>query len=438
MSTAGSSWIVRITRSRSCTWPPGRLCCHCLHDITRCHNPFRNSLVCGVLAALATVSAWAQIGSLERGLPTGFLNPRPGLHLGRFEFHGGADALVAYDDLVQIETNGVAQSDVTSTFSPFISVETHGPNDRSLRAEYKPGLLFFAEHSEFNTVNHIGRVNVNWPLNRLSFGLAQTVNIASSVVRDIGNRAKQTTYGTLATAEYDMSERTSLEARFTYDLFDFEEEATASQSLFGSQQFGEQIWADYHWGAKLSAGMGATFTQLDVEDGTFQTSIGPEWRVQFTPNPKLTLRTAVGVQMRRFDSDQPDTVEPVLRLSASYQPRSGTILTLDARRTEMASGLHAGQNYVDTGFTASVAQVFLRRFTAMLGGSYTMADYVATERGVAADRTDSYYSLRASVYWNMIESVNLSVFYERTVNDSSGDAFNYDHNVAGLQATWSF
>lgn len=397
-------------------------------------------LLWGVLLCLTGLpTALAQNGTgFDNGLPSGVLSAaRPGLHLGRFDFHGGMQTTVSYDDLIQVTTNG-AQSDVTWTISPFISAETAGPNDRTLRAFYRPGVLLFTDHSDLNTVNHAGNFELKFPFNRLTLGLAENVTVASMVVRDIGNRASQRSFSTVGTADYDFSDRTSFQGVLTYDRYDYEGEVKDGPPLRGSQQFGQQLWSDYHWSDRLSAGMGVSISELDVDGGSSQTSEGPEWRVNYTPTPQLSLRAAFGIQFRQFESGRSSTVEPVLRLNSTYQPRPGTSLTLEAHRAEMASGLNAGQNYVDTGFNFSINQVFLRRFAASLGGGYTMADYLTTETGGEIHRTDSYYSLRTSVNWNVADTVGLGLFYERTANDSNSGAFNFDHNIVGLQATWSF
>ena len=394
-------------------------------------------LCCGLAASLGATTGLAQIGFMDQGIPAGALSPRPGLHLGRFEFHGGIQTTVTYDDLVQITTNG-PQSDLSWTLAPFVSAETRGPNDRYVRAYYRPGFLFFTDNTDLNSINHAANFDLRFPLNRLTLSLAENVAVASVVVRDIGNRATQMNFSTIGTADYEYSERTSFQGVLTYDHFGYQGEVEGAKNLGSSDQFGQQVWTDYHWGAKLSAGVGVAVSEVKVENGTSQTAEAPELRLYFNPSPDFSLRGAVGVQFRQFDSDQAGTVEPVLRLTSTYRPRPGTTLSLEAHRAEMASGLNSGQNFVDTGFTATINQVFLRRFSASLGGGYTMADYVATEAGVTADRTDSYYSVRTALNWNVRETVGLGLFFEHTGNNSDTQTFTYDHNVVGLQATWSF
>lgn len=395
-------------------------------------------LTCCAASAIAAATASAQVGVFDQGLPAGILDPRPGLNWGRFNFHGGIQGTVAYDDLVQIDENGDPDDDVTWVISPFGSVETEGPNARKLRLYYRPGFRIFTENSDLNTVDHNGLFDLRWPLNRLSLSLAQDVNVASVVVRDIANRAKQLRFSTIGSADYELSDRTSFQLNLTYDRYGYSGQVTGARNLIESQQWGQQLFADYHWTSKLSTGFGASFTQLDVENGPFQMSEGPEWRVNFNPTPELSLRALVGVQFRQFDSDRSGTVEPVLRINSSYQVRPGTVFGLEAHRTEFASGLHAGQNFIETGVMGTVNQVFLRRFSGSLGLGYNFAEYVATEDGIDAQRTDSYYFLRASVDWHMTESWSSGIFFEHTANESDQGSFDYDHNIVGLRGGWSF
>ncbi|MFO1497448.1 MAG: hypothetical protein U1G07_03455 [Verrucomicrobiota bacterium] len=90
------------------------------------------------------------------------------------------------------------------------------------------------------------------------------------------------------------------EGVLTYDRYDYEGEVKDGPLLRGSQQFGQQLWSDYHWSDRLSAGMGVSISELDVDGGSSQTSEGPEWRVNYTPTPQLSLRAAFGIQFRQF------------------------------------------------------------------------------------------------------------------------------------------
>src|SRR4051812_29835614 len=94
----------------------------------------------GITVVLNAGAGQAQLFSVEQGIPAGLLSPSPGVHWGRFEFHGGSSATVTYDDNVTGSATAT-ESDVVWTLAPFGSVRTEGPNGRTLMLAYRPSYL---------------------------------------------------------------------------------------------------------------------------------------------------------------------------------------------------------------------------------------------------------------------------------------------------------
>jgi hypothetical protein len=386
----------------------------------------------GCLAAFAGISCRAQFAPVTVGLPTGLLEPKPGLHWGRFDFHGGLSGTVGYDDFVTADTHG-QEGDATISISPFGSVETSGPNERSLKMTYRPSYLMFVDHSDLNNLNHNGNFELRFPLNRLTLSLREDVSAASVIVRDIGDRAVQETFATIGTADYVLSHRTTLQANLTYYRYDY-----GGGDFVGSQQFGQQLFTDYHFSPRTAVGAGVSISEMEVKDAPTQIAEGPLVRFNYLATSQLSVSASAGVEFRQFGTSQPGTTEPVLSLNAAYTVRPQTVLTLDASRTEFASGLNAGQNFVQTTFTAGISQLFLKKFTAVLAAGYTSADYVATESGVNVQRNDNYYFVRGQLDWAVQRSWTVGFFYQYTANNSSNGSFSYNQNVVGLNAGWAF
>jgi hypothetical protein len=368
--------------------------------------------------------------SFEHGIPAALLAPGQGLHLGRFRFHGGASGSVAYDDNIR---GGSAdrQSDVIYTFSPYGSVSTEGPNSRTLFVSYRPSFLFYQDETELNSVNHFANVDLRWPLNRLTLGLAESISVASSVVRDVGERTMQRNYATQFSADYELGNRTSLHGSVGYDVLDYD------KPLFDTHQWTEQLFLDYNFSPTITAGAGVSLAQIQSEESPSQTSESPGVRINYQPLPRLNLGASFGLEFRQYDSDHAGTTEPVYRISGSYQLRRSTSASVEAHRSEQVSGSIAGANFIESGFSAGLTQVFLERFVGTLGGGYTQSDYHATESGVRTQRSDSYYFIRTSVGWSMSDNWGLGLFYERRANDSNSNV-SFDQNVAGVQASWAF
>lgn len=384
-----------------------------------------------MLLSLSKAGSRAQTAAFSReGLPSGVINPNPGIHLGRFDLHGGFDTSVAYDDMVENTIDGT-ESDVTLTFSPRASIETDGPNARNLKVTYRPSYLAFIDHSRLNNLNHFGTVDIKWPLNRLTLSLQENVSVASVVVRDISDRAEQARYLTEATADYEISHRSSLNGVFDYERSDY------GGNFINYQQFTEQLRLDYHFGDRLTVGGGFSATQVVVDQGPGQSSEGPLVRATLTLNPEFSVTAQVGIQWLHFDSGAPVSLAETFNVTGLYQVRPGTSISLNARRAEQPSALLLGQNYTDTGFSLDLNQVLSRRLGLTFIGGYTQADYYATDVGVVTQRSDSYYFVRLTLNWAVTDKWTTGVFVDRSSNQSSG-SFSYDHNVAGVQASWTF
>lgn len=412
----GNKDLFPIQRVRSIQEKPGRI--------------FRLAL--GVILPVSgQLLASAQQIRFDQGLSANVLQPRPGLHLGRFDFHGGMFATAAYDDLVQRDASGGGEDDFAWTASPFLTARTEGPNSRTLQLSYQPSFVFYTKHSDLNSINHSGSFSLIFPFNRLKLSLWANVGVASVIVRDIGDRATQQSYSVTGSADYELSDKTTLQGSVTYGRSDF------GGQFISSDQFTEQVFADYHFSDRLSTGVGVMATQFQVEDAPGQTSEGPQVRMEYKPNAQLKLSASFGVTMQQFEESSTAIAE-TFSVGAAYQMRPGTMLTLDATRSEQPSGVDAGQNYTATSLTATVNQTLPHRMVLNLSGGYTQAEYYATQEGIATSRLDNYFFIRSDLTYSLSTAWNFGLFVEHDSNTSSGGNFGYDHNIAGLRAGWSF
>jgi hypothetical protein len=403
--------------------------------------------------ALSGAASHAQIaGYTAPGVPSALISPNPGIHVGRFDFHAGANANVYYDDLVDISPTGVPQSDVVWSLSPFFAVETEGPNSRKLRLTYSPSFIFFTDHTDLNTINHYGSFRIDWPFNRLTLMLGEDITIATGIIRDVGNRATIISYSTRASASYQLSDVVSLDGSFSFVPAEYGAPSyggigfgstipinyPANSQLINSQQYNEQISMNYQVSSKLRTGVGISFTQTEVDQQPGQLGIGPFALASYNPDPHFTLSASAGFQTLQFDSGAPSVISPTFALSVAYKPQSDMTLTLSGSRSETPSAVTAGQNYSSTTFAGTLTRAFRHRINASLGGGYTLADYYATEPGVQTHRTDNYYFVTTSVNWTMTDRWNLGLYYQHSGNGSTAQSFVYDQNTVGLQLSWSF
>src|SRR4029077_14693934 len=111
----------------------------------------------------------------------------------------------------------------------------------------------------------------------------------------------------------------------------------------------------------------------------------------YTATEKLNLNASAGFEWRQYHAGGSHTFFPVFGIGGSYFPREGTTIVAEAHRRASASIALAGQNYLSTGFSASVHQRLGGRLGVYVTGGYDNARYQSAQSGVAATRTDDYY-----------------------------------------------
>jgi hypothetical protein len=441
------------------------------------YNHFKRiSLVAsGIVTMFAGGLCSAQDLFYSEGVPAGVLGERPGLTLGRWNFHGGVDTSVFYNDNVRLRAGG-REDDFIFSVSPNVLAQIEGPYERRLGLIYRPNFFFFVDHSDQNSVNHAGNVNVRWPMNRLTLGLAQSVSIgefglaetlsmrsfrpeqasffrrqitapgaglveeeAEEVLeaRDVGDRLSRKTYGTRFTANYELGHRTSLAGNFGYRRSDY------GGNLIGSQQWSQELWADYAVSARTTAGAGVRLAQLDVRQADLQISERPALRLSYTVTDRLGVSAFAGAEWRQFEGGSSGP-KAVFGARGNYQVRETTALTLAASRSERSSARLANQNYVQTVISGGLSQALPFGLAAGINGGYVTADYRSVGPGVVTNREDEGYFAGANLGWAATDYLYFGAFYQHFTNTSrsrSGglpQSFDFDQNIVGIQASWAF
>jgi hypothetical protein len=297
---------------------------------------------------------------------------------------------------------------------------------------YRPSYLAYVNNPSYNAFNHYGDLVINWPMNRLTLSLVQSSTVSSMVVRDLANHATQISFNTTLNATYEVGARTTLQASIGYSLLDY----TQSQ-YYGSAQWTEQLWADYHWRDNVSTGVGVSVSETQVQDQPTQFGVAPQARASWVPMPKLTLQGSVGFQFLDYGTGASTVGNPIMSLTLRYQFYPESYVNLEAHRTQQSSSLLYAQNYVETGFSVSFTRRLFQRFNVILEGGYSNDQYQSTQTGLNTGRDDSYYFARAAADMLIGRRWGTGIFYERRSNTSS-TLYSYDENMIGVRGSWGF
>jgi len=179
---------------------------------------------------------------------------------------------------------------------------------------------------------------------------------------------------------------------------------------------------------------------VDVTPGANQTYQQIQARATYSLTELLDVRGEAGGELREFQGDQKDRLNPVFTLGGTYRPTENTTFKLDAYRRSTASALFSNQdfNYTTTGFSGSVRQVVFENYSLNLTGGYENSDYTSNVRGQSANRNDDYVFAHVEIDANLLEKLTVGVFYQYRNNDSNDPNHNFDNHQVGVNVSYRF
>ncbi len=378
-----------------------------------------------------------------------------------------------YDGNVFLSEDG-QDSDFIITASPGVTARIG--NDQTalyLLADYTLGAVFFTENSDENSLNHNGKLQLDWRGSRSSVGFRLGVENDSGTSIDATDRVRRTSYSAGLETRFNYSDKVSFDLNGDYRRSYYED-------LIGSQDYGAQAYVNYHFTPKVTLGLGSGFAIAEVESGRTQHSQNVSLRANWVATPKLTLEGTLGVGFYQFENDdgdasEPDSVSPVASLRATYVATQkltfsgdvgvgvtrydsgggslsptfnldatwavwdGTNVTFNGHRRVFNSVIFTDQNYTATGFTVGLTQQLGIRFVGFVTLGYENLEYTSEGRNVQADRQDDYFFARFGLQWHAFDRLHFGVFYEFSQNSSQGkDARDFRRDRTGLQMSVVF
>lgn len=247
---------------------------------------------------------------------------------------------------------------------------------------------------------------------------------------DIGARARSQFYLGHASARYDISDKTYLEATAEITVSDYDLYLNSNDER-GGVAFG------YRPDPSVTMGMGATAGVLHVEASPSQTYQEILASAQVDLTDKLTATASGGWETRQTAVNASlDT--PVLDLTADYKPIEGLDLSLSAYRRIENSAYFAGSDFISTGVSAAAQYALSARFTLMLSGGYVNCDYQDVTSAGDVSRTDNYSFVRpgfryiASPYWN------LELYYIYRKNQSTLSNYSFTDTQVGADVNITY
>jgi hypothetical protein len=376
-------------------------------------------------AAPAMQSEEAALQAVEESTAAGQFKP---------QFHPRLGFLSVYDDnFLQRDRDEIG--DFIFTTSPGFDFQL-GERDGNafILAEYTMNIIRFLEEDQNDSEDQDALLVLGYKWDKFTLQLEQQVQTLSDATLDIGTRTQRDVYNTLLTGMYDYSDKTFIDVTFGQFVTNY------TTSLADRMEWVAQALVNYRISPKITVGVGPRIGWVDIDSNPNQTYQGLAVRTTWEATDKLTATLITGFQVRQYQDDAvDDKTKAYFNLGISYLPFDGTTIEGNVFRDERNSAVRVAQNYVSTGFTASLRQRFLEKFFFGLSGGFENTDYEAASTGaVFANRDDDFFSVRPSLTWLPNERLRVEAFYLYRQNESNIQSAEFWNNQIGLSASFRY
>ena len=330
--------------------------------------------------------------------------------------------------------------------------DMEGRSQSYLRLDYMPSAILFVDHSDQDAFNQYIHLEGGYNSGRLTLSLSQDIAILESANlnsfydttglwanTDASTPTRVNIFYTRARAAYQLTGKMYLQAELDSPSY-------AYPGNISDYTIAGGLYLYYDVRPKLSIGIGGTFGYTWVDDPTTnQTFEQINLRLNYAVTGKLNLYASAGVEFRQFDGNRDTYDSPVFEFGLSYNPFSGTFITLAAGRRVYPSGFIDNQDFGATYVAARFQQRLFHRLYLGLGVGYEHSNYLSTDRDVSATRDDDYWFIEPSLDVLITRWLSAGVYYlhrEQSSNDNGApngqNFFNWEDNQVGVRATVRF
>ncbi len=313
-------------------------------------------------------------------------------------------------------------------------------------ANYEVAITKFMDNGGSDAVDHNARLELGGKWNRLSLSAAQSLVSASDADQRTlaaNGRVKRKTWETKATADYEVSEKTSTSLELNQTIGDY------NAPLFDSVDRSAHLWLDYQVlpKVKMGVGGGAGYLQEDGNAANHNPNsvyYDGQVRLDWKATEKVSVKASGGIEFRNIQEvGAKDPVGFIFSLGATWRAAERTLISVDASRGIKAANSNVGVYNEETSVTLGVRQGIVENLSATLDAGYSFSHYKATTAAplaAGALRDDNYFFLKPGLAYRFAERAQASVFYQYRRNDSNlgANANDFYNNQLGVELSYRF
>ncbi len=354
------------------------------------------------------------------------MNQRSGLEL-------AAVLSAAYDSNIFLSNSNPA-SDMVTRVGPAIAYtqgNAVGDEGGFVKFAYKPTAVIYSKNHEDNRVDHDAMLTAGWRGKASSVTYSGAVKNLGDATADTGEQTDRVETENRILAAWNPREKITVELGVGNRMAKYSDSA-----LFDSSETYGDVAVLYAYSPKTTIGAAYQLGRLNVDGGSDQTIQQFTARFAWQPREKIIISLEAGAEHRKANREA--EVNPVIEFRADWTPRQGTKVYLVGYQRQQASAFYAGQDYNVIGATAGVSRRIVGNWTARFDAGLEKVNYSRVSGIGVSGRQDEIWFVRPALEYKFSESLDLSLFYRMSDNDSSDQDFGYRQRLAGIELLYKF
>lgn len=345
----------------------------------------------------------------------------------------GAVISAAYDDNIFLSSSK-PDADMVFRVAPTMAY-TKGDQKEGeggfINAGYRPTAVVYAKNGSENRIDHQLLATAGWrgKVTRITYaGLVQKLGDATS---ETGRPTDRLAFENEIRVAWIPREKITWELAAGNSVSQYKDPA-----YFDSAKAYGEVALRYTYSPKTELGVIYQIGRFKVDGTGAQHSQSLAGSIAWQPREKIALKLVAGAEHRNTDNG--NTVNPVLEGRFDWAPRQDTRIFITAYMREEASAFYAGQNYSVKGVTAGVSQRLGGQWTIELEGGYESNAYEVVSGNGTGGRDDSIWFVRPALVRRLGEESDLAFFYRISDNDSNDPSFGYEQQMLGIELNHKF
>jgi hypothetical protein len=359
----------------------------------------------------------------------------PSWSSGDFSIQLTATARVSYDDNV-LQNNQQRVEDERFELEPAVRFRwapKSAPAGTSAEVFYAPQLMWFANHSQFDTVNQYAGADLAGFFGKTTAELHYRTAFTSEPSMLQTARNLTHTESVILDANYELSGKTRLSSQTDLGYGDV---SSGSQYWEG----GSRLLMEYHVRERLALGAGYGVQYVDVQPGLSMLFNNPQADLLWAYTDRLHVSLRGGLQIGTVQDDPAAAMQigPLVAGTLSYASSEKTTLGLGLSHQRQPSYFSGGQLDELTRVSGTVMHHFTERVFAGLEGDFGYNTQISLTANVPSGGSYTFWSVGCMAGYVLTPHMDCCLTYRHLERTANLVTAGFDRNIVSFSLTYRF